>query len=294
MIIRFASPKDKDFVVDFTRNTWEHGDYIESVWDVWVNDSLGKLFVAEVDKKPVGIMHVTLLTPDYAWMDGARVHQDYRRMGVATELNKACMKWAKDMGAKKIGLLIMENNYPAQKAAEKIGFRLIAQWVFEQVDVNKFELDEEIDISTVRIANSSDFKNIIDFLTASEGYKKVGGLFAWHYKVLPLDKRFIIQEIENDRVFITEDNKSEEITAIGFQEFHIDWKTHSLSLYFGYLDGKSEDMYKIVHKAYSLLRENHPKMYRLCMPATEEAKALLDNLPLSKDLGYLRIYEKEL
>ena len=294
MIIRFASSRDKEFVVNFTKHTWDYGDYIEDVWDTWVNDTYGKLFVADIDQKPVGIMHVTLITPNYAWMDGARVHPEYRRKSVATELSNACINWAKTTGAKKIGLLILDKNYPARAAAKKIGFKLVAQWIFERINLNKFEIDKRINPSEVKIANSSDFKAIVDFLDSSEGYRKVNGFFAWHYKVLPLNKQFIIQEIENNRVFITKKKRSKDITAIGFQEFFVDWKTQSLSLYIGYLDGRSEEMHKIIHKVYSFFKRNHLTVYRICMPATHEAKDLLDNLPLSEDLGYLGIYEKDL
>mgnify|MGYP000374329504 CR=1 FL=1 len=294
MIIRFAEPRDKDFVIEFTRHTWEHGDYIENVWDIWVNDTLGKLFVAEVDEKPVGIMHVTFLTPDYAWLEGARVHPDYRGRGIATELNKGCMKWAKENGAKKIGLITAETNYPAHKAAEKTGMIKVAQWIFARIDLDNFVLDDRVNLDKIKTAESSDFKSIIDFLSHSEGYKKVNGYFSWLYEILPLDTRFILQEMGNDRVFITKDEEMKRITAIGFQEFYLDWETHALSVYFGYLDGNPGDTYKIVHKVYSLFKENNIKKYRLCMPATEEAEKLLEMLPLSREPGYLRVYEKSL
>ena len=294
MIIRFAEPKDREFIVDFTRNTWEHGDYIEDVWDTWINDTVGKLFVAEVDGKPVGIMHVTFLTPDYAWLEGARVHPDYRGRGVATELNKACMKWAKENGAKKVGLITAETNYPAHKASEKVGMEKVAQWIFGRIDLDKFEVDSKINLKEVKTARTSDFKDITNFLSESEGFKKVSGYFSWLFDVLPLDKRFILQEIGNGRVFLTRDILTRNISAIGFQEFYMDWEANSLSIYFGYLDGKTEDAYKIVHKAYSIFQGNNIKRYRLAMPATEEAKKLLEMLPLSRDPGYLRVYEKVL
>ena len=294
MKIRFAEPRDKEFVVEFTRRTWEHGDYIEDVWDTWVNDTIGKLFVAEVDEKPVGIMHVTFLTPDYAWLEGARVHPDYRGRGIATELNKVCMNWAKENGAKKIGLITAETNYPAHKAAEKASMRKVAQWVFARINLDTFMLDNRINLEEIKTAELSDFMDIMNFLSQSEGYKKVNGYFSWLYEILPLDKRFILQEMKCHRVFVVRDEETKRITAVGFQEFYLDWETHALSMYLGYLDGDPEDTYKIVHKVYSLFKDNNIKKYRLCMPATENAKKLLEMLPLSREPGYLRVYEKTL
>ena len=45
--IRNALGSDRNDILDFCKNTFSWGDYIDQVWDLWVNDSAGQLFVAE-------------------------------------------------------------------------------------------------------------------------------------------------------------------------------------------------------------------------------------------------------
>ena len=41
MVIRRALDSDKAKVLEFCKNTFEWGDYIETVWDEWKNDLSG-------------------------------------------------------------------------------------------------------------------------------------------------------------------------------------------------------------------------------------------------------------
>jgi len=53
--IRAALPEDKETVLKFCRHTWEWGDYVPQVWDVWLSDPQGRLLVATIDNQPVAI-----------------------------------------------------------------------------------------------------------------------------------------------------------------------------------------------------------------------------------------------
>ncbi len=56
--IRAARPSDQEAVFEFVEHTWEWGDYIPDVWDIWFTEPRAKLFVATVNGVPVGIEHV--------------------------------------------------------------------------------------------------------------------------------------------------------------------------------------------------------------------------------------------
>src|SRR5258708_21232622 len=71
--IRPARPEDREAVLAFSAHTWEWGDYIEYVWDEWLHDPQGMLFVATSDGQPVGIGHMRMLTKTEAWLEGLRI-----------------------------------------------------------------------------------------------------------------------------------------------------------------------------------------------------------------------------
>src|SRR5947207_9069294 len=74
--IRPARPEDREAVLAFCEQTWEWGDYIEYVWDEWLHDSKGILFVATIDGKSVAVSHLQMLNETDAWLEGMRVRSE--------------------------------------------------------------------------------------------------------------------------------------------------------------------------------------------------------------------------
>ena len=91
---RPARPSDKAPLMSFIREVWGGHDYIPYVWDWWLKDRTGKMFVVEVDGVPVGMNRVRFLEDGSAWFEGVRVHPDFRGKGLATMLGENSMKVA--------------------------------------------------------------------------------------------------------------------------------------------------------------------------------------------------------
>src|SRR5690242_13725158 len=104
--VRPARPEDREAVLAFCRNTWEWGDYIEHVWDEWLTDPDGRLFVATVDGRPAGISHLAMVTKTDAWLEGLRVDPQFRQQGLARALDDAVLLEAMQRGAKYARLTI--------------------------------------------------------------------------------------------------------------------------------------------------------------------------------------------
>src|SRR5512135_403364 len=82
-VIRPALPLDREAVLEFCKFIWDGHDYIPYVWDEWMADPAGEMFVAEYAGKPVGLGRLTHLAPGQWWLEGLRVdpaHQD-RKIG---------------------------------------------------------------------------------------------------------------------------------------------------------------------------------------------------------------------
>ena len=129
IIVREAEPRDRRQIALFTSNTWSWGDYIMSVWRQWISDSNGKLLVAEYNHKVVGMMRVAFRPGGEAYLAGARVHPEYRRKGVATALTEKCIEHARKRGARFASLATASSNLPAIKLAEKLGFKMVGEFV---------------------------------------------------------------------------------------------------------------------------------------------------------------------
>jgi GNAT superfamily N-acetyltransferase len=189
-VVREAKASDKDAVLRFCQNTFAWGDYIQNVWDFWVSNLSGKIFVATFENVPVGMSHVEIVKRGEAWLEGARVAPEFRRMGVASTLNKACLDWAIGRDAKVARLATDSSNFVAQKALAKLEFKQVSDWAIMEFDGCYLDTG-----ANARFAEASDFDAVWKFLKNSENFVASAGLFTVVFRWMSLDrvklKRFI-------------------------------------------------------------------------------------------------------
>ena len=182
-VVREAQESDKDAVLRFSQNTFEHGDYIANVWDLWFVDPKGKIFVAALEGIPIGMVHVEIAKKGEAWLEGARVAVEFRRRGVASSLNSACFEWATRRGAKVARLVTNSTNLTAQKALSKMEFECVSDWTRMQFDGCQLEISRD-----ARFAEESDIEMTWRFLKSSEDFKTSAGLFVIMFRWMSLDR----------------------------------------------------------------------------------------------------------
>src|SRR5258708_38740556 len=125
--VRPARPEDHDAVLAFCARTWSDGDYIAEVWDDWLGNQRGVLLVATLAERPVGLVHVRMLSADEAWLEGIRVDPAVRRQGVGRVLTSRGLVAARERGAAVARLFTMWDNVAAQAMFGAFGVTRIAQ-----------------------------------------------------------------------------------------------------------------------------------------------------------------------
>ncbi|MGZ3584831.1 MAG: N-acetyltransferase family protein [Ktedonobacterales bacterium] len=125
--VRPARAADREAVLAFCAHTWSGGDYIEDVWDDWLHDERGALLVAVMQDRPIGLLHVALLSDDEAWLEGIRVDPAQRRRGVGRVLVSRALVAARDRGAKVARLFTDHDNIASQDLIAGFGFKRVAE-----------------------------------------------------------------------------------------------------------------------------------------------------------------------
>ncbi len=134
MNIRKAIDSDKKEVINFCQNTFVWGDYIDKVWDLWLNDPSGVLFVLEVINSvnsqlvPIAISHFSSCPNKLMWIEGVRVNKKYRKQGFAFSLLKYVLDYGKRNDFEEASAVVSCNNVASQKMLEKHCFHKLSKF----------------------------------------------------------------------------------------------------------------------------------------------------------------------
>lgn len=116
MKIMPVKENDKLEILEITKYSFEWGDYIDQVFDLWLNSGI---FIKAVENgKILGFMHIRIFE-NFAWFEGIRVDPNYRKMGVATFLTESAMKISEKNTFR---LMVLETNLPSISLVKKLNF----------------------------------------------------------------------------------------------------------------------------------------------------------------------------
>ncbi len=126
--VRAATADDKQQIEEVSEHSWEGSDYVPRVLDSWLQNKDGELSVAELDGKIVGFSRLSVLCSGYGWLEGARVHPQWRRRGVAVALAKHHIERGREMGLKQLAMATGSKNVASQGVVLRLGFELAGSY----------------------------------------------------------------------------------------------------------------------------------------------------------------------
>ncbi|HXV45971.1 MAG TPA: GNAT family N-acetyltransferase [Nitrososphaera sp.] len=197
MKIRPAKSSDKEEILSFCVNTFSWGDYIDRVWDYWFGT--GRLLVVEDGGRRLGMSHVAVCPGGRGvWLEGVRVHPDYRRSKIATQLLEKMIEYGLRKGAGQASAIVDVTNVASQRMMERNGFEVISRWAYYRVEGRP-----KRSRSKARLAAANELDSIWKYLQDS----KIYGLSAkryvksWHW--YQLDKKTLRGFIRAKRVIVS-------------------------------------------------------------------------------------------
>ncbi|WP_297068994.1 GNAT family N-acetyltransferase [Thermococcus sp.] len=156
-IIREAKPGDRPFIEGIASLTWGGKDYLARVFDEWVNE--GGFYVLEVDGRVVGTAKLTLLPGRVGWMEGLRVHPEYRGRGYGRLIHNFMLNLGKKLAEKGAIKAVEFTTYflnrESIEMARKDGFSVIAKFFNLGAKIEDFQPEEpepaELDIEDLSL-----------------------------------------------------------------------------------------------------------------------------------------------
>ncbi|MBV9229597.1 MAG: GNAT family N-acetyltransferase [Chloroflexi bacterium] len=269
--VRPAQAEDHDTVLKFCSNTWEWGDYIERVWDDWLHNPDGRLFVATVDDRPVGISHMRMLSSTEAWIEGLRVDPEYRRMGLARALDEAALVEGMRRGATLARLMTESRNARSIEIIERGHMRRVGAFAFYTAPPLTISSEKRPVQEKTQLATLDDLDEIIDYLNVSNVFPAVGGLYYASYTAYSITAELLEARIADQSVYLL--RRWDRLDGLAIAELRGGGAGKYLSL--GYIDGTAIEAISLI--AYDLRR-------RLSELGVEAVRAYVPDLVLVRDV----------
>lgn len=236
--IRRARAEDRAAVLAFSKHTWDWGDYIEFVWDEWLDDPQGYLFVATIDEQPVGVAHLRLLNATEAWLEGMRVDPHFRLRGIAKALYDAELVEAMNRGATMVRYVTESTNTGSIALAEHHFMRRVGAYAPYVAGPITAPSKGQYGITAPQLATASDLEEIIDYLNASSNFPLTGGLYYHSFIGYTITDELLTQKIAEQQVYLM--RRWQRLDGLAIAEPRDGRQGAQLSI--GYIDGTTESI----------------------------------------------------
>ncbi len=119
----------------------EPNGYIPDAWAIWLKDTRSINLVADWDNKIVGCLHGELITSQEAWSQAMRIHPEYQRSGIASQLLTTIHNMLKHRGVSVVRGSIHTTNHQSQVFFKKLGWTEFARISRRSAQGGSFDLD---------------------------------------------------------------------------------------------------------------------------------------------------------
>ncbi|MFL6430652.1 MAG: GNAT family N-acetyltransferase [Nitrososphaeraceae archaeon] len=292
MKFRHAKQSDKEDVLRFCTNTFEWGDYIEEVWDVWYSDPNGYLMIAEENEMIAAVSHAYVCpNRNRIWLEGVRVNPDFRRRSIGTELIKKMVQYGKEQGAQEAAGLVSVKNVASQAMMEKNGFVVTSRWIYCNSSTN---VHQEPDNGQAKIATLKDKEVMRSYLKQSQIFRAAAENYAhlWRWYHLHLDSDVLQNLIDNRKIIIMTNHDHSIIHGLIIIN-----KNDNNMFQIGYIDAVDILTLKhlitfVINLAYSELREKKSETLQMFVPQTSFLQAAMTDLEINQ-YGHFLLYRME-
>lgn len=130
IVFRKLTHEDYEDIIDISKDIWEGSDYLPSVFHKWVDDK--GIFLGGVDidnnNKVVAVAKLSILYDGSGWLEGLRVHTNYRGQKLGKRATQEVLKRATealDNGfINKIAFATHITNIESKTMMENLNFKL--------------------------------------------------------------------------------------------------------------------------------------------------------------------------
>lgn len=211
--------------------------------------------MGESDGKKMALAHVAMCPGRLAWLEGVRVHPDFRRAKVATALLDRMLAWAAKKGAREASAIVSQENAPSQRMLERNGFSMKSAWIYYGTGQRLKKR-----ATAARLATKSDITGILKFLHKSRTYALSARRYVSSWQWYFFDAKALRRLVSEDRVVVT----GRPVDGVAILNKTGYWDKPSI-LQVAYLDSSSaKSLIDLLVFAANLYAEGYSSLHVLC------------------------------
>jgi GNAT superfamily N-acetyltransferase len=120
--IRPLKESDRDDVLEIASKTWHGHDYLPYFFDAWLKDKNSHTAAIERSGRVISLANLRVIENGRTgWMEGLRVHPDYRGKGFASLITKHVVEIAKNVKVERIRYTTATDNQTSLHLGEMVG-----------------------------------------------------------------------------------------------------------------------------------------------------------------------------
>ena len=263
--------------MEISKKIWGGHDYLPSVWDDWLADKNARFIVATVNGRTVGCAHAGLQTNYVAWLEGVRVHEQYRGLGLAGKLNHALVEWARRKGARVARLSTGSSNRASREHLEKIGFPVMQ--TFQRLESARGLRVKPAGVTTSR----GSAKSLWNWLRTRPNFAENHAMYSDGWTWYPLTLQTLRRRISQRQVFTIIRDKQPKACCIFLDEDKV--------LTMGFPAGERGDVVKLARMLRFLMHRRKREKVRVLLPSRSPMVRALIRSGFEKTVKIL-VYEK--
>jgi N-acetylglutamate synthase-like GNAT family acetyltransferase len=127
--LRILKKNDIPEIIEICKRTWNGHDHLPHMINEWLDNTSCHPFVLEQDTNIVGVANIHVIdNGTTAWMEGLRIHPEYRKKGFGEQLTTYLVDVAKSLKVKRLRLVTNGDNIASLKLAAGAGMKQIAEY----------------------------------------------------------------------------------------------------------------------------------------------------------------------
>ncbi len=136
-MIRRVEHRDLADIREISTGIWEDTDYLPAVAAKWIDDPDSAFIGYELDGHLVAVTRNNHLEPGLVWLEGIRVHRDYRGRGIARVLGEHQLEMALASSPERIELATYIDSTESLGLIGSMGFGVVARFKYLELAIDK-------------------------------------------------------------------------------------------------------------------------------------------------------------